>query len=46
MHPCMDPGNGDSSRWPCQRGYRGAIPELGIVEIARGYQHTLVLKGE
>ena len=26
----------------------GAIPELGggIVEIARGYQHTLVLKGE
>ena len=26
----------------------GAIPELGggIVEIARGWQHTLVLKGE
>ena len=26
----------------------GAIPELGggIVEIARGYDHTLVLKGE
>ena len=39
-------GNGDTevSGWLTA----GAIPELGggIVEIARGYRHTLVLKGE
>eukprot|EP01045_Picozoa_sp_COSAG04_P025825 COSAG04_NODE_3467_length_2792_cov_32.275529_1_plen_404_part_00 len=39
-------GNGGTDPWRVVRA--GAIPELGggIVEIARGLQHTLVLKGE
>ena len=41
-------GNGESSSRSADVLTAGAIPELGggIVEIARGYEHTLVLKGE
>ena len=40
-------GNGESG-WIADVRTAGAIPELGggIVEIARGVDHTLVLKGE
>ena len=55
MPSCPTPADGTTRHGQLGNGESGsivrtagAIPELGggIVEIARGYEHTLVLKGE